>query len=97
VGLDALAHVHLGERFHRHHGTEALGRMSAQIMVTTWSRLHRRGLVTEKLPPSVLMTQFRRGSAGALAHLDREIVLSEVGVTERPPLNTMARRSVPAA
>ena len=45
VGLDALAQVDLGERLHRHQDTEALGRMSAQIMVTAWSRLHRRGLV----------------------------------------------------
>ncbi len=97
VGLDALAQVDLGERFHRHQGTEALGRMSAQIMVTAWSRLHRRGLVTEALPPSTLLTQFRRGGADALPHLDREIVLSEVGVTERPPLQSLARRSVPAA
>jgi len=97
VGLDALAQVDLGERFHRHQGTEALGRMSAQIMVTAWSRLYRRGLVASALPPSTLLTQFRRGGADALPHLDREIVLTDVGVAERPPLNTVAARSVPAA
>jgi len=97
VGLDALAQVDLGQRLHRHQGTEALGRMSAQIMVTAWSRLHRRGLVTSALPPSTLLTQFRRGGADALPHLDREIVLTDVGVTERPPLNTVASRSVSAA
>lgn len=43
VGLDALAQVDLGERKHRHQDTAALGRMSAQIMLTAWSRLQRRG------------------------------------------------------
>jgi glucosyl-3-phosphoglycerate synthase len=97
VGLDALAQVDLGERLHRHQGTEALGRMSAQIMVTAWSRLHRRGLVATAQPPSTLLTQFRRGGTDTVAHLDREIVLSEVTVAERPPLNTVALASVPAA
>ena len=86
VGLDALAQVDLGERLHRHQGTEALGRMSAQIMVTAWSRLHRRGLVSDPRPPSTLLTQFRRGGTDALPNLDREITVSEVGIDERPPL-----------
>ncbi|MDR7277362.1 glucosyl-3-phosphoglycerate synthase [Catenuloplanes atrovinosus] len=86
VGLDALAQVDLGVRHHRHQSTEALGRMSAQIMVTAWSRLHRAGMVTDALPPSTLMTQFRRGASGGLPRLDREIVTTEIGVTERPPL-----------
>jgi glucosyl-3-phosphoglycerate synthase len=95
VGLDALAQVDLGERLHRHQGTEALGRMSAQIMVTAWSRLHRRGLVTDPLPPSTLMTQFRRGDGvDVLPNLGREIVMNEIGVTERPPL---ADVSLPSA
>lgn len=86
VGLDALAQVDLGERLHRHQGTEALGRMSAQIMVTAWSRLHRRGLVSEPTPPSTLLTQFRRGGADALPHLNREIAVTDINVDERPPL-----------
>ena len=86
VGLDALAQVDLGERHHRHQGTEALGRMSAQIMVTAWSRLHRRGLVTDPRPPSTLLTQFRRGGPDALPHLEREIAVTDAGVDERPPL-----------
>jgi glucosyl-3-phosphoglycerate synthase len=99
VGLDALAQVDLGERLHRHQGTEALGRMSAQIMVAAWSRLHRRGLVTDPRPPSTVLTQFRRGGgADKLPHLDREIALTDVAVGERPPLATMARPfAVPAA
>ncbi|WP_433825372.1 glucosyl-3-phosphoglycerate synthase [Actinoplanes sp. CA-015351] len=86
VGLDALAQVDLGERKHRHQGTEALGRMAAQIMVTAWSRMHRRGLATSPVPPSTLLTQFRRGGDDALPNLDRQIAITETGVTERPPL-----------
>jgi glucosyl-3-phosphoglycerate synthase len=91
VGLDALAQVDLGERLHRHQGTDALGRMSAQIMVTAWSRLYRHRLVTEPNPPSSLLTQFRRGGRDALPHLDREIAVYDVGVDERPPLTSLVR------
>jgi glucosyl-3-phosphoglycerate synthase len=97
VGLDALAQVDLGERVHRHQSTEALGRMSAQIMVTAWSRLHRRGLVADPLPPSTLMTQFRRGGADNLRHLDREVVVHDIAVTERPPLASVRRPFVAPA
>jgi len=96
VGIDALAQVDLGERLHRHQDTEALGRMSAQIILTAWSRLHRRGLVTAATPPASMLTQFRRGSAEALPNLEREVVVSDVSVHERPPLiqiqNQMRRR-----
>jgi glucosyl-3-phosphoglycerate synthase len=95
VGLDALAQVDLGQRKHRHQGTEALGRMSAQIMVTAWSRLHRQGLVTEPLPPSTLLTQFRRGGGNALPNLEREVAVTDIRVDERPPLGSV-RRVVPA-
>jgi glucosyl-3-phosphoglycerate synthase len=93
VGLDALAQVDLGERLHRHQGTEALGRMSAQIMVTAWSRLYRRGLVNDELPPSTLLTQFRRGGQDALPNLDREIAVTDTAVDERPPLLTVQGRT----
>lgn len=87
VGLDALAQVDLGERRHRHQNIEALGRMSAQIMVTAWTRLHRRGLVAEPLPPGTQLTQFRRGTAPELLpHLNRQVSVADVGVGERPPL-----------
>ncbi|MCY1136442.1 glucosyl-3-phosphoglycerate synthase [Actinoplanes sp. Pm04-4] len=97
VGLDALAQVDLGERHHRHQSIDALGRMSAQIMVTAWSRLHRRGLVTEPVPPTTLLTQFQRGAGGGLPHLNRDIVVTDVGVGERPPLSTLPRQAVRAA
>lgn len=87
VGLDALAQVDLGERLHRHQDTAALGRMSAQIMLTVWSRLQRQGRVRQEITPSTLLTQFRRGSgAQQLPHLAREIVISDVSIQERPPL-----------
>jgi glucosyl-3-phosphoglycerate synthase len=93
VGLDALAQVDLGERHHRHQDTEALGRMAAQIMLTAWGRLHRRGLVTDALPPATVLTQFRRGGQEALPKLERQITVTEVTVAERPPLATVARRN----
>lgn len=86
VGLDALAQVDLGERLHRHQDTAALGRMSAQIMLTAWSRLHRQGHVSSATPPATLLTQFRRGGTDTLPNLEREIVVSDVSVQERPPL-----------
>lgn len=92
VGLDALAQVDLGERRHRHQDTEALGRMSAQIVVTAWSRLHRAGLVRDERPPSTVLTQFRRGGSGTLPGLDRAIAVTDIEVQERPPLATMSRR-----
>jgi glucosyl-3-phosphoglycerate synthase len=71
--------------------------MSAQIMVTVWSRLYRHGLATVPSPPSTLLTQFRRGGARVLPHLDREIVVTDANVDERPPLATVARPfAVPA-
>lgn len=87
VGLDALAQVDLGERLHRHQDTAALGRMSAQILLTAWSRLRRQGRVAAELAPGSLLTQFRRGPGGAaVPGLEREIVVSDVSIQERPPL-----------
>ncbi|WP_326553742.1 glucosyl-3-phosphoglycerate synthase [Micromonospora sp. NBC_01813] len=95
-GLDALAQVDLGERRHRHQSTEALGRMSAQILLTAWSRLYHKGWVISERPPGSLLTQFRRGDAAALSSLEREIVVSDVSVQERPPLG-QHRRSLATA
>ncbi|KXK62005.1 glucosyl-3-phosphoglycerate synthase [Micromonospora rosaria] len=92
VGLDALAQVDLGERKHRHQDTAALGRMSAQIMLTAWSRLQRRGWALPGTVPTPLLTQFRRGGSDALPNLDREIVVSDVAVEERPPLAELRHR-----
>ncbi|WP_346534583.1 glucosyl-3-phosphoglycerate synthase [Micromonospora sp. DPT] len=92
VGLDALAQVDLGERKHRHQDTAALGRMSAQIMHTAWSRLQRRGWASPGTMPATMLTQFRRGGSDALPNLDREIVVSDVSVAERPPLAQLRHR-----
>lgn len=92
VGLDALAQVDLGERKHRHQETAALGRMSAQIMLTAWSRLQRRGWAVPGAMPAEVLTQFRRGGSDALPNLDREIVVTDVSVEERPPLVQLRHR-----
>jgi glucosyl-3-phosphoglycerate synthase len=80
LGLDAMAQVDLGSRRHRNSSDAALGRMAAQVYLAVLSRLqrHGRGLMTTQ--PSMLMTQFvRQGST-----FGSEI--SDVGVTERPPM-----------
>jgi glucosyl-3-phosphoglycerate synthase len=89
AGLDALAQVDLGERAHRHQDTEALGRMAAQIQLTAWSRLVRQGRADGTSPLPSVLTQFRRGGEQPLPNLGREIVVSEVGIDERPPLATV--------
>ncbi len=95
VGLDALAQVDLGERLHRHQNTEALGRMSAQIMLTVWSRLQRQGWVDGTVCPATVLTQFRRGGSDALPNLEREIVVNDVAVHERPPLGQLRKEGPP--
>ncbi|MDM4718869.1 glucosyl-3-phosphoglycerate synthase [Micromonospora sp. WMMA1363] len=92
VGLDALAQVDLGERKHRHQDTAALGRMSAQIMLTAWSRLQRSGWAAPGAFPAALLTQFRRGGSEALPNLEREIVVTDVSIEERPPLAELRHR-----
>ncbi len=86
AGLDALAQVDLGERAHRNQSNEALGQMSAQILLTAWSRLARQGRADTGTPLPRLLTQFRRGGEQLLPNLGREIIISDVGIDERPPL-----------
>jgi len=88
AGLDALAQVDLGERAHRNQGNEALGQMAAQILLTAWSRLARQGRVDTSTPLPSLLTQFRRGGQQSLPNLGREIVVTDVGIDERPSLIT---------
>ncbi|WP_277681590.1 glucosyl-3-phosphoglycerate synthase [Saccharomonospora azurea] len=83
-GLDALAQVDLGMRTHRHQGTQALGRMSGQIMLTIMDRLDRSGRLVAQEAPSTLLAQFRRAAEGA-----RELVVTDLAVQERPPLRTV--------
>jgi glucosyl-3-phosphoglycerate synthase len=88
AGLDALAQVDLGERTHRNQSNEALGQMATQILLTAWSRLARQGRADASTPLPTVLTQFRRGGEQPLPNLGREIVVSDVGIDERPPLIT---------
>ncbi|SFW77344.1 glucosyl-3-phosphoglycerate synthase [Amycolatopsis australiensis] len=90
-GLDALAQVDLGHRAHRHQSTQALGRMSGQIMQTLFDRLERYGRLVTAVPPSTLLAQFRRGTSPGV---DREIVLTDLTSPQRPPLNSLALRDI---
>ena len=80
AGLDAIAQVDLGRRVHSHQSTEALGAMSAQILLTAWSRLQRHGRMLPLEAPSSALTQFRRGPGG------HEAFVRDVSVGERPPM-----------
>lgn len=84
-GLDALAQVDLGVRLHRHQDTEALGRMSAQIMLAAHARLARRGMAAGV--PATSLVQFRRGDSGH--GVSREVVVTDVAIDERPSLHTV--------
>jgi glucosyl-3-phosphoglycerate synthase len=86
-GLDALAQVDLGNRTHRHQSTEALGRMSGQIMHTVVDRLRRHGRLVSAQAPSTLLAQFRRGESAHGVH--RDLVLSDLEPRQRPPLATV--------
>lgn len=89
VGLDALAQVDLGQRHHNHQGTEALGRMAGQIMLTAFSRLEGQGKVVAPTAPATLLGQFRRGNSGD--GVEREVVVTDLAVPERPPLVSLRR------
>jgi glucosyl-3-phosphoglycerate synthase len=77
VGLAGLAQVDLGERRHRHHDDQRLGRMAAEIWQTVLARLDRDN------PPHPLeptLTQFERRD-------DRYVpVTHEITALERPPM-----------
>ena len=90
-GLDALAQVDLGHRAHRHQNTQALGRMSGQIMQTLFDRLERHGRLVTAAPPATLLAQFRRGTSPGV---EREIVLTDLTSPQRPPLNSLALRDI---
>lgn len=89
-GLDALAQVDLGHRAHRHQSTQALGRMSGQIMQTLFDRLEHYGRLVTAIPPATLLAQFRRGASET--GVERELVLTDLTSPRRPPL-----ASLPAA
>jgi glucosyl-3-phosphoglycerate synthase len=78
-GLDSIAQVDLGCRFHRNSSDAALSRMAGQVYLALLSRLERHDRVLTTLPPHTLLTQFVRDG-------DRYVPQeSNVAVTERPP------------
>ncbi|MFI6026768.1 glucosyl-3-phosphoglycerate synthase [Amycolatopsis magusensis] len=87
VGLDAMTQVDLGQRRHRHQDLEALGRMSAQIMLTVFDRLERagRGVVPTARPARLDQFRHRAGAHGDV----REVVTTEINLPERPPLASL--------
>jgi glucosyl-3-phosphoglycerate synthase len=86
-GLDALAQVDLGHRVHRHQSTQALGRMSGQIMQTLFARLERYDRLVTAVPPATLLAQFQRGASAD--GVERELVLTDLTSAQRPPLDSL--------
>jgi glucosyl-3-phosphoglycerate synthase len=78
-GLDSIAQVDLGRRFHRNSCDAALGRMAGQVYLALLSRLERYDRMLTTVEPQTLLTQFVRDGAG---YVPQE---SSVAVTERPP------------
>ena len=80
VGLDAMAQVDLGERRHRHHDDQRLGRMAAEIWQTALTRLRLDG----DLPAvEASITQFERYASGY------QPTTHDVCGLERPPMRTV--------
>jgi glucosyl-3-phosphoglycerate synthase len=94
VGIDAIAQVDVGTRYHRHQTDDALGRMSSEIWQTALRRLERAGRWVGGEPVHSGFTQFRRQDGGFRAFT------YEISATERPPAYTVAEyqnRKVTAA
>lgn len=79
IGLDGIAQVDLGCRFHRNSCDAALGRMAGQVYLALLSRLERHDRMIATVAPQTQLTQFVRDGA---AFVPEE---SSVAVTERPP------------
>lgn len=84
VGLHAMAQVDLGSRQHRNSSDADLGRMAAQVYLAMLSRLQRHGRALVTVEPSMQMTQFTRAADAFVP------VVTDVGVSERPPINEVA-------
>lgn len=79
AGLDAMAQIDIGERRHRHHSDEVLGRMAAEVLAAALER-HPAGRYAEQL------VQFTREDGG----LTRRT--SEVRVAALPPVASLPVR-----
>jgi glucosyl-3-phosphoglycerate synthase len=80
VGLDGLAQVDLGERRHRHHEDQKLGRMAAEIWQTALARLP----TDQARAGSSELTQFIRNGSEPIP------VTHDVTALERPPMRAVA-------
>jgi len=76
-GLDALAQVDAGVRYHRHQDEQALGRMAAEILQVAQARLG------GPSPASTTLTQFVRTGSGFTP------ATRDTAVYERPPLRSL--------
>jgi glucosyl-3-phosphoglycerate synthase len=85
AGLDAIAQVDVGSRYHRHQADHALGRMASEIWQTALLRLEREGRWVGGGPVHTGFTQFHRQDDGFRA------LTSEVTALERPPMSTVAQ------
>ena len=83
AGLDAIAQVDVGTRYHRHQADHALGRMANEIWQTALLRLRRSGHMVGGEPPHTAFTQFHRQDGGF------HPLTYEISARERPPMNTV--------
>ena len=86
VGLDAMAQVDLGERRHRHHDDQRLGRMAAEIWQTVLARLPQ---WAEGQTVEPTLTQFVRDGEVSIP------VTHDVTALERPPMADVAEYERP--
>lgn len=83
AGLDAIAQVDVGSRYHRHQDDQALGRMASEIWQTALHRLHRSGRLIATEPVNSVFTQFERHDDGFRART------RQVAALEREPMRTV--------
>ena len=86
VGLDAMAQVDLGQRRHRHHDDQRLGRMAAEIWQTVLARLPQ-WVEGQTVEPT--LTQFVRDGEVSIP------VSHDVTALERPPMVDVAEYERP--
>jgi glucosyl-3-phosphoglycerate synthase len=94
AGLDAIAQVDLGERVHRHHDDARLGLMASEILQVALARAATpgRGHDTSSTAPALnpTLVQFVRPTDDRVAGLPFDVVTTDVGLVERPPMVTLA-------
>jgi glucosyl-3-phosphoglycerate synthase len=81
VGLEGMAQVDLGHRRHRHHDSQRLGLMAAEIWQTALARLRLDG---ESAVFEATLTQFDRSHGAASGYRP---VSHDITALERPPMS----------